>query len=400
MRRKMMSIAMAAGLFLAALPNTKAFADDTSANISIGKAVSNLKIFGDMRLRQENFWKASRTQLDRSRQRFRLRLGIQPQLQDITIGFRMASGTGEQVSTNQSFDNLSGQKGLWIDQAYVQWKAREWLKLTGGKMENPLWRLYSSDLVWDNDFNPEGFAQQMEYQVAERFTPFLNAMQMVLDEDSTDNRDQWQFATQLGVKVKLFEETKWNVAATWIDNQYENINDFGQTTTGVTNEGNTRSIASASAISTGTQFTQLHITNELATRVGPWPVSLQLDYNINTDDFTATDERMGFQTGFILNKAKNQGSWEAAYFYKYSETDNTIADIADSDWGDGGTNRKGHIGWLAYALRDYMTISAKLFVTEVLNPTRAPGINVGTATNPNFVGDNINRFQLDLVVKF
>jgi hypothetical protein len=124
MRRKMMSIAMAAGLFLAALPNTKAFADDTSANISIGKAVSNLKIFGDMRLRQENFWKASRTQLDRSRQRFRLRLGIQPQLQDITIGFRMASGTGEQVSTNQSFDNLSGQKGLWIDQAYVQWRRR------------------------------------------------------------------------------------------------------------------------------------------------------------------------------------------------------------------------------------------------------------------------------------
>ena len=127
----------------AAIAGTTAFADETSALISLSKAIKNLKIGGDMRIRQENFWKSSPRQLDRSRQRFRFRLGIQPEFDNIKVGFRMASGTGEQVSTNQSLDNLSSQPGLWIDQAYIQWKPWEWVSFNGGRMANPFWRLYS-----------------------------------------------------------------------------------------------------------------------------------------------------------------------------------------------------------------------------------------------------------------
>ena len=108
-------------------------ADDTSSNISIGKMISNLKISGDMRIRQEFFWNSSNSNTqtparpdpytaDRSRQRFRFRLGIAPQIQDVLVAFRLASGTGEQVSTNQTLDNGFTLKKLWIDQAYMQWK--------------------------------------------------------------------------------------------------------------------------------------------------------------------------------------------------------------------------------------------------------------------------------------
>ena len=87
-------------------------------------------------------------------------------------------------------------------------------------------------------------------------------------------------------------------------------------------------------------------------------------------------------------KAANKGKWEVAYFNKQVRTDATVADVADSDFGDGGTNRKGHIVWIGYALTDFMNLSVKHFDTEVINVALAPG------------RDDINRTQVDLLVKF
>ncbi len=372
-------------------------ADDTSGNISIGKMITNLKIAGDMRVRQENFWKSTAGQTDRSRQRFRFRLGIEPQLQDITVGFRIASGTGEQVSTNQSFTTFSSQKGLWIDQANLQWKALPWLKLMGGKMFNPLWRLYSSDIVFDDDFNPEGFAQQLDYTFCERLSVFANLTQVALDEDSSDNRDQWMLAYQAGFQTKLFNETKWTLAASLIDLDNEMANNFSQTTV---EEGNTRFPGSATSTTTA-YFTMIHLTTELKSKIGPLPFSVQADYVNNIADnsvnptkasaattLPAQVENVGYQVGMILNKAAKPMSWEAAYFFKWLETNASLADMVDADFGDGGTNRRGHIMWLAFSPREYVQLKAKLFVTEVIRPGLAPG------------ADNINRMQLDMSVKF
>ena len=55
--------------------------------------------------------------------------------------------------------------------------------------------------------------------------------------------------------------------------------------------------------------------------------------------------------------------------YKYSETDDTLADLADSDFGNGGTNRKGHIMWAAYNFTKYLQAKTKYFITEVVNET-------------------------------
>lgn len=385
-----------AGL-LALFAGSALHADDTSANISIAKFITNLKMSGDLRIRQENFWKSTRGQLDRSRQRFRFRFGIQPKIQDFTVNFRMASGTGEQVSTNQTFDDLGSQKQLFIDQANVQWKAREWLTLTGGKMANPMWRVYSSDVVWDDDFNPEGFAEQFSYNFHERIGGFANFMQMVLDEDSGTNADQWMYGYQVGVKTKIMNETKFNLAAAFYDLHNERTGNFSQS---ATQEGNSR--FTGSGVSTATAFFQmLHLTGEIKTKVGPLPLSIQGDYVKNIADNSvdprgslnrvigsSATEVVGYQFGAILGKASAAMSWEAAYFFKWSETNATLADIADSDFGDGGTNRRGHIFWLAFNPREYLQIKAKAFVTEVLRPDLAPG------------PDNINRMQVDMSIKF
>ena len=96
----------------------------------------------------------------------------------------------------------------------------------------------------------------------------------------------------------------------------------------------------------------------------------------------------GFQTGAILGEVKDRRSWELAYFYKRVETDATVADVADSDFGLGGTNRRGHIVWAAYSPRDWMQLKAKFFHTRVIEEGLAPG------------PEDVNRLQMDYSIFF
>ncbi len=380
--------------------NQPARADDTAQNISIAKFITNLKLSGDLRIRQENFYKSPEIAPDRSRQRYRLRFGINPVIDNYYAVFRMASGTGEQVSTNQSFDNLSAQKQIWIDQAYMGWKAFEWMGLKatvqGGRMQNPLWRVYSSDVVWDDDFNPEGFSQALEYAHG-RGSIFFNAMQMVLDEDSADTRDQWLYAFQVGAKTRVYKDNFFTIAAALLDAESERANDFAPA---ANNEGNTRF---QNAASTGTAFfTMAHLTAEIKTKIWILPVTIQGDYVNNIADNSVDPrnarsnlvqgssgtEKVGYQYGLIIGQAKNAMTWEIAYFFKWSETNATVSDMSDSDFGDGGTNRRGHIFWLAFNPKEYLQVKAKFITTEVLRADLAPR------------RDPINRFQLDASLKF
>ena len=387
MNRKRLLVAASALLLCSATAALEVRADETSGNISISKAISNLKFYGDARLRQENFWKSSPGQSDRSRQRFRLRIGAQTQFDDVTLGMRLVSGTGEQNSTNQSFDNLETGKTIFIDQAYLQWKARDWLKLTGGKMPNPFWRPYTSDIMWDEDVMPEGFAEQVDWKFTDRLSVFANLTQMVLDEDANDNDDQWLFGHQVGAQVKLPAEAQWTVGAAYYDAMNETKNDFGIVPTAA--EGNAR--ANAGGVLKAT-FTLVSLSNELTFKVGPYPVTLAADYLNNVAENgvlgSSGTEKVAYQVGFIFGKASKAMSWEVAYFYKWIESNATFAELTDSDFGDGGTNRRGHIIWLAFNPRDYLQIRTKLGLTEVIRSELAPG------------PDNIARWQLDVSVKF
>jgi hypothetical protein len=159
-------------------------------------------------------------------------------------------------------------------------------------------------------------------------------------------------------------------------------------------------------------FQILHFTSELATHVGPLPLSLQGDFIRNLAGGNnvlglqnANGQVDGYQFGGIVGKAKAKGSWEVAYFRKWMQANATLSDWSDSDFGNGGTNRKGHIFWLAYAVRDYLTVQGKFFMTSKLNETLSSSAPFNAvAANPfNSGGVNksdINRFQLDVVLKF
>lgn len=356
-----------------------------AAEIKLGDALERVSISGDFRLRQENFNKKTNGQVDRSRQRYRLRLATDFSLpSQLALRLRFASGTGEQVSTNQSFDNLSSQKSIWVDRAFLEWTPRNFARLAAGRMSNPFWTVYTSDAVWDEDFSPEGFSQSAEVLLGGNMRVFGNALQMVVDEDGDIVKDQWMMGEQLGLDF-LLGESRIRLAGSYYEWINEGTTTFSQ---GVANEGNRRTGASPGVLQN--DFGVAELTGEIMMSAMGIPVSLQGTYLKNTKAQDSLDPKAdtGYQAGFRLGRAGLDRTWEAAYFYKKVQTDATVADVADSDFGDGGTNRKGHIFWVAGNPYDWMQVKAKYFITKVIDESLTPN------------ADDINRLQLDFSVRF
>ena len=298
---------------------------------------------------------------------------------DFSIGLRLASGTGETTSTNQSLDGLFSQKALWIDRVYLRWQAAPWLVVTFGKMPNPFFATALGGGVWDSDIHPEGFAEKITWATSDRSTVFLCLGQFILDEDSKDNNDQWLLAQQIGGTIKHDDQTAFTLAVGYLDFFNETVGDFG----GTVQEGNTRDAAGVLVY----PFRVLHVVTEASIHVGSLPLVVAGDYIQNLSD-PETGKEAGFSLGLRLGEARNPNSGEVSYLYKHLEDDATLADLADSDFGDGGTNRKGHILSGAWQVTPWGQAKATVFLTKVEDETRPPG------------RDDINRVQLDWIMKF
>ncbi|MDD5302105.1 MAG: putative porin [Elusimicrobia bacterium] len=371
--------------------------------LKLSDTIQSIKFGGDLRLRDDVSAKRGAGQNNRGRLRYRLRFGPEIELpENLTAIIRLGSGTGEQISTNQSYDNLSAQKALWLDLMYLRWKPtlhdNATTSLQAGRMANPLWRTYSSDIVWDDDFTPEGFAESAEWVFADAgLSVFANGVQAVADEDSNSGKNQWFFSQQLGVEKTLPLDSRLRLAGAYHKWSDENRSSFGQT---VVQDGNRRLTNGALAA----RFGIGEVTGQLTSWIGKVPLNFQgtLIRNfrqVHNAYVQGPVGRDGYQFGLIVGAAKAKGSWEAAYFKKYAQIDSTVADVSDSDFGDGGINRVGHIAWIAYNPRDWMQLKVKGFVTDALDrsfPTVA-GVTPGAATN---LDKAINRLQVDMAIKF
>ena len=149
-------------------------ADETRDNaltpagkLQLSDSVKSLTFYGDARLRYEYLdetpqqpglggaggaalgHNASTT----NRSRYRLRFGFDYTFSDhFSAGFELESNTADD-SANQSFGSEFAKFGINVGLIYLKWQPTDWLTLTGGKQKNPL---YTTDLVWDPDINPEG----------------------------------------------------------------------------------------------------------------------------------------------------------------------------------------------------------------------------------------------------
>ena len=387
-----------------------------AAKTGMPEWVTGLKFSGDVRARYENFTAENSAFVDRNRFRFRLRFGaVATLMDDFEAGFRLTSSEqqgafgGDPISGNSTFTDNGSKKFVYIDQAYGRWSPLKGPHLSGsltvGKMENPF---VFSDMVFDQDYTPEGLAMQSAYRFNDAQTVQLIGGAFVLDELGASSDDAYLYGVQARLDsawtTKL--KTSAGVAGMLIQSDESLIN----TAVPNINRGNDRDATTAPAynfnpIVADASLTYLLDSGPLYT--GAFPIKVGGDFIINPAAPSSSPsgaENYGYSAGILIGKAGKKNTWEISYTWKFLGGDAWYEELVDSDFGafyqvaqansglgagyGSGTGVQGHIVKLAYSPYDSITLSAKWFGTELVNPSPAGS------------DSKMNRIQVDALWRF
>src|SRR3989440_3752395 len=154
---------------------TKQVSETSGGKWKLSTPITELELYGDVRVRYE--YRGGRRPDDvagnpsdwqeRERERYRLRIGLRGTLaDDWFFGIRLET-SNQRNSTNVTFggDGSTGpfakdDDGIFVGQAYFGYTGFKDIKLTVGRMPQPL---VTTLMTWDADINPEGMAEQWKH---------------------------------------------------------------------------------------------------------------------------------------------------------------------------------------------------------------------------------------------
>lgn len=354
---------------------------------------------------------------DRDRYRLRARLGILAKVSDDwSAGVRLATGnTTDRVSTNQTMGQDFNKYQLLVDRAYLKYEPVEWLSATGGRIPNP-W--FSTDLIWDEDLNFEGFATTIKPSFANGdFRPFLTLGAFPLREDSPPTRpNRWMAGVQAGAKWNFSQNSRLTVGLAMyefdkLEARVERDADYlagsasyGQFEygSGLRQKGNTLFRTNASSDTGATiwglasKFRPVNLTASLdLAHFDPVHVVLTADYVKNTAfDRSEIQRRTGvaltdgkdygylFKLAVGMPKLEKRHDWQGSFAYRYLGSDATVDAFTDSDFGLGGTNLKGYQLGLNYGVDQNAWLSLRWMSAQSIE---------------SFSLDPVHRFGVDLL---
>jgi len=346
----------------------------------------NFKISGDFRYRYEGIEEERDGKGDTNRNRIRVRLMLEAFVNDEwDFGLRLATGSADPASTNQTLDDSFSKKPIWIDLAYAHYHPAwmEGLDVYAGKVENPFYKVGGSQLIWDDDLTPEGGAVKLASKLGENDTLYTNlgAFYVDVDREGDGSVDSSLFGIQSYLRHAFASGDYLIAGASYYD--YGNIK-------GRPDLKGTWSSSHSLFGNTGTNnrfasdFNIAEVFGEYGTKVCEMPVAVFGDYAKNLT--ASTNENTGWLIGAKLGKAKEVGSWEFAYDYRDIEADAVVGAFNDSDFIGGGTDGTGHkFGVTCQVAKNVQAALSCYFAEE----TRTAGRD-----------DDYRRLQLDLKYKF
>ncbi len=416
---------------------------DDASKIKLNSAVSELKLYGDLRMRYQYDSKDAQLRPDqgggsnvsqRSRWRFRLRLDAEIKLGDHAFaGVELATNNASD-SANQTFENGFSDYGIFISKAYLGWKATDWLTVTGGKFANPF---YTTDLVWDPDINPTGVAEVIAFHklagggessgggyskdgksmkaVAPSELPWelsLVAGQFIFDDnfeaggpDHDSSTDAYLFETQLIGSYKFGNGVKATFAPGWL------IYTAGSATDLV----RTNPFQDSSLVSGATRnINMLLAPGDISFKLGDlktkvyWDFAYNLEGNKRVQDIYrlkniagnpqhTTQDDFAYLIGVQIGENKKEGDW--SFLANWRQNGIGIdPNLHDDDFALGELNTRGVKASVAYNFTSY-AIGA---VSYIYAWNLRDSLFGGEVTGGNAVGDanNIQLLQVDISLKF
>jgi hypothetical protein len=329
---------------------------------------------GDFRYRYENIDEESKDSRNRSRIRARTNLeaDLSPTLQ---VGIGLATGGDDPVSSNQTIGGGGSSKDIKIDLAYFDWSGLENTHILGGKHKNFLIRPAKKGLRWDGDWRPEGLGVVWDNDFI-----FAQAMGTWLEGDSK-NGTEFAWAVQGGFKFNTGDWGKMKIGAGYsvfdIAGRTPLFGDpedfYGNTFRAIPLPDNKEQLVFAYDYHNWEAFVEW--------KIGKF--NLFGNYTVNQE---VDEDDTGYLIGVKYGSAKARGTWDITYFYERIEADSTVGLLADSDFGGGGTDAKGHVFSGTYAFHKNWNFKATYFINT---------IDLRAENDRDF-----DRFQLDLNFKF
>lgn len=332
------------------------------------KSTDRIKMNADLRYRFESIDVEGAP--DRLRNRVRARVGIKADINENTLlGFELASGSDDPVSTNQTLGDNFSSKGVNIDQAYVRFRPTgQDLDIYAGKFKNTLQRVGGNGLIWDGDLRPEGFG--VKYGQGNLF---INGLGTWIDEAKSGN-DVLLLGAQAGISVPAFESAKLIAGLGYYE--YTGFDSPTDASADADNVSGNRLTADGRYVS---DFELIEGFAELKLPTNLGKATIYADY---VQNLGAKDN----DTGYVFGTKLKVSDWSLGWAYQDIEADAVYAVLTDSDFGGGGTDAKGHKFSTSYAFNKKVKVGGTLFLNDR---------NVDFGTEQDYT-----RFMLDLSVKY
>ncbi len=385
----------------------KDFGTSSAGKLNLSSALTELKLSGDARVRYEG--RSGQNGItgdtqDRNRYRYRLRLALTGKFQDgWFFGTRiepLANNRSTNITAGNGVTTTTGpfnkEDSLSLGQLYIGREMGDFT-VVAGRMPNPL---VSTPMVWDEDINPEGLAEQWKHE-AGRVTWMANLAQFTYETTGTTNsfgtagrQNTFLWAFQGGAKVKVTE----NVTAQVMPTYYTYSG-------GASSAGALTTPNSASLQPLG--LSVIDIPFEVGFKIGSLPAKVFGDFAYNTDADTRAKAALGttkygsedkaYMVGFGVGASKVKGDYEAKAFYQAVDAFALDTNLVDSDLFDSRTNMQGYGVSFAYVLSN--GVVAKL---TYANADRKNG-SLATYGAGDIATANLTHYELiqaDLSVKF
>ena len=370
----------------------KDFTKAYSAKSGMPDWVTALKINGDMRARYDYFKSENDAFVERSRFRYRLRLGFVATIKDnFEVGARLTSSDpsgsfgGDPISGNTTFQDNGAKKFVYLDLAYGKWQFINSKPLsssiTVGKMENPF---LFSDAVFDNDYTPEGAGYNLTWRADDVHSLKLNAGIFVLDELGGDSKDPYLYGAQARWEAAWSKKVATSLGVGLLSI----VNEQSLTNNAVPNQnrGNTRNAGTGvlannfNPIIADASLTYTFQDGLPVVYTAPFPIKVAGEYMNN---LAASDRQQAASIGVTFGKAGKKGLWEVSYRYKYVGGDAWYEEFGDSDYGafyagtfpnsgsgagyGAGVNLRGHVSRISYSPFDSLTLTATYYRAGLIN---------------------------------
>src|SRR5438552_2197366 len=427
-------------------------------------ALTELELFGDFRLRYE--YRGGRTDdtpvaapspgvagthdwQERERERYRLRFGLRGTvLDDWFFGLRLETSSsarstnvtmgGDAGNGNGPFNK--GDDGIAVGQAYIGYKGFPDTILTGGRFAIPF---VTTSLVWDDDINVEGLAEQWKHTFTFRGEPsaptssskdgksvapppsepfltldlFANFGQFVYDDSNPTNPiGARPTQTQpIGGETQLVPNTNafllgWQVGAKF-DFPHILYFQLAPTLYNYTGDGNTFNVHfSGDPNGNQTGFNSLlvfDIPAEIGWKVGKIPMRSFGDFATNFDaDDRATaaghpgggGQRYAYEGGLGVGQLKKKHDWQLEAYWQHQEQFSLDPNLIDTDLFNALLNQQGVVVTAGYMLADAVFFNVTWSYAWRINGSYGTGGTPDAITiNPE---DQYQIFQANLNFKF